>query len=215
MKAVAQRLAAGVAALGVSLSDAQQQQLVDYVALLHKWNRAFNLTAVRDPQEMVTRHILDALAVLPWLGSGSTLDVGTGGGIPGIVLAIARPQQPFVLLDSNGKKTRFVRQAALELGLANVEVVQARVEQYRNGASQVISRAFASLVDMVSVTGHLLEDGGHLLAMKGALVEQEIAALPPQWQAEAVELSVPGLAEARYLVVLQPAPQRIFQGDCA
>jgi len=123
-------LARGVEALGLSLSDDQQRQLLAYVDLLVKWNQAYNLTAIRDPAEMVTRHLLDSLAVLPYLADTDTLDVGTGAGIPGIILAVSRPQQAFTLLDSNGKKTRFVRQARRELGLDNVEVVHARVEQY-------------------------------------------------------------------------------------
>ncbi|MGB2338211.1 MAG: 16S rRNA (guanine(527)-N(7))-methyltransferase RsmG, partial [Alcanivorax sp.] len=119
-------LTQGIDALGLSLSDDQQRLLLAYVDLLVKWNQAYNLTAIRDPQEMVTRHLLDSLAVLAYLEEGDTLDVGTGAGIPGVILAVARPQQAFVLLDSNGKKTRFVRQARRELGLDNVEVVHGR-----------------------------------------------------------------------------------------
>ncbi|MCK0536885.1 16S rRNA (guanine(527)-N(7))-methyltransferase RsmG [Alcanivorax quisquiliarum] len=203
-----QQLASGIDALGLELDAGQQQQLLAYVSLLDKWNRAFNLTAIRQPAEMVTRHVLDSLAVLPHLGEGPTLDVGTGAGLPGLVLAISRPAQTFVLLDSNGKKTRFVRQAARELGLANVEVVQSRVEQYRNesfqnGSPQVITRAFASLPDILALTGHLLGERGRLLAMKGAQADTEVAAVPAPWQAHTVSLVVPGLNESRQLVIVE------------
>ncbi|MCH8542213.1 MAG: 16S rRNA (guanine(527)-N(7))-methyltransferase RsmG [Alcanivorax sp.] len=211
---LADRLASGIAELGLgdTVDAAQQQLLLRYVALLHKWNKAFNLTAVRDPQEMVTRHILDALSVLPHLAPLATLDVGTGAGVPGIPLAIVRPDIPFTLLDSNGKKTRFVRQAALELGLTNVEVVQARVEQYRKASPQVISRAFASLPDMLRLLGHLLAEGGRLLAMKAVAADDEVAALAqlpaglsgPQWQVDIHRLVVPGLDGTRQLVMIQP-----------
>ncbi|AJD50083.1 methyltransferase GidB [Isoalcanivorax pacificus W11-5] len=216
---LARQLADGIAALGLDIDDGQQQQLLAYVGLLDKWNKAFNLTAVRDPAEMVTRHLLDSLAVLPYLGTGHTLDVGTGAGLPGMVLAITRPAQTFTLLDSNGKKTRFVRQAALELGVTNVEVVQARVEQYRsesfqNGSPQVITRAFASLPDMLSLTGHLLADGGRLLAMKAAQADAETATVPAPWHAQCIALTVPGLNESRQLVMLErtAAQQPVEQG---
>lgn len=197
-----QVLADGLTELGLSLDSRQQSLLLDYVALLHKWNRAFNLTAVRDPLQMVYRHLLDSAVILPWLGDADTLDVGTGPGLPGIVLAIARPEQQFTLLDSNGKKTRFVRQAVRELGLENVEVVQARVEQYRNASAQVVSRAFASLPDMLALVGHLLTPGGRILAMKGALTDLEMAGITAPWQAETEILHVPGVAEPRHLVVI-------------
>lgn len=195
-------LADGLTELGLSLDARQQSLLLDYLALLNKWNRAFNLTAVRDPLQMVYRHLLDSAVILPWLGDADTLDVGTGPGLPGMVLAIARPEQQFTLLDSNGKKTRFVRQAVQELRLENVEVVQARVEQYRNASAQVVSRAFASLPDMLALVGHLLAPGGSILAMKGALTDLEMAGITAPWQAETEILHVPGVAEPRHLVVI-------------
>ena len=199
------RLTGGLQALGVSLNDAQQQALLDYRDLLVKWNRAYNLTAVRDPGEMIQRHLLDSLSVLAHLDDRDTLDVGTGAGLPGIPLAIARPDLRFVLLDSNGKKTRFVRHARRELGLSNVEVVNTRVEQYRNAPSQIISRAFAALPDMLQALAPLITDGSRVLAMKAAAADQELAGLPDGWRARVAPLSVPGLAEARVLVIASRA----------
>mgnify|MGYP006201168079 FL=1 len=195
-------LADGAQALGIELSSAQQQQLLDYVGLLNKWNKAYNLTAVREPAEMVVRHLLDSLSVLPHVQATEIIDVGTGAGIPGIPLAIALPSLQVTLLDSNGKKTRFAKQAALELGLTNVEVVQARAEQYRNASPQVISRAFASLPDMLDVAGHLLAPGGRMLAMKAALTDVEMAGVQAPWKAERITLTVPGLDERRQLIIL-------------
>ncbi|HIK75234.1 MAG: 16S rRNA (guanine(527)-N(7))-methyltransferase RsmG [Alcanivorax sp.] len=199
------RLAGGLRELGLSLDDAQQQALLAYRDLLVKWNRAYNLTAVRDPGEMIQRHLLDSLSVLAHLDDRDTLDVGTGAGLPGIPLAIARPDLRFVLLDSNGKKTRFVRHARRELGLSNVEVVNTRVEQYRNAPSQIISRAFAALPDMLQALAPLITDGSRVLAMKAAAADQELAGLPDGWRARVAPLSVPGLAEARVLVIASRA----------
>ena len=195
-------LADGARALGIDLSAAQQQKLLDYVGLLNKWNKAYNLTAVREPAEMVVRHLLDSLSVLPHVQATEIVDVGTGAGIPGIPLAIALPALKVTLLDSNGKKTRFAKQAALELGLANVEVVQARAEQYRNASPQVISRAFASLPDMLDVAGHLLAPDGRMLAMKAALTDVEMAGVQAPWQAQRIALKVPGLDERRQLIIV-------------
>ena len=202
---LADTLTRGIDALGVTLSDDQQRQLLAYVDLLVKWNQAYNLTAIRDPQEMVIRHLLDSLAVLPFVGEGDTLDVGTGAGIPGIILAVSRPQQSFTLLDSNGKKTRFVRQARRELGLENVEVVHGRVEQYRKAPSQIICRAFASLSDMLALMTPIMTDNTRLLAMKAASTEQELASLPTGWKGHHHSLQVPGLDEPRTLVVVNKA----------
>ncbi|MCG8438834.1 MAG: 16S rRNA (guanine(527)-N(7))-methyltransferase RsmG [Pseudomonadales bacterium] len=200
---LADTLARGIDTLGLPLSDDQQRQLIHYVELLVKWNQAYNLTAIRDPQEMVTRHLLDSLAVLPFVGEGDTLDVGTGAGIPGIILAVSRPQQSFTLLDSNGKKTRFVRQARRELGLDNVEVVHGRVEQYRKAPSQIICRAFASLSDMLALMTSIMTDNTRLLAMKAASTEDELATLPQGWKGHHHSLQVPGLDEARTLVIVE------------
>ena len=197
------RLAGGLRELDLALNDDQVTALLTYRDLLVKWNRAFNLTAVRDPGEMIARHLLDSLAVLPHLEAGPTLDVGTGAGLPGIPLAIARPDQAFTLLDGNGKKARFVRQARRELGLDNVEVVHARVEQYRKAPSQIISRAFAALPDMLELLGPLMQGDVRLLAMKAAAADQEMAALPACWRVQRETLSVPGLAESRVLLIVR------------
>jgi 16S rRNA (guanine527-N7)-methyltransferase len=201
----AQSLAAGIIELGLAVSEEQQVLLLRYIALLNKWNRAFNLTAVRDPLQMIPRHLLDSLAVSAHLQGERVLDVGTGPGLPGIPLAILHPGRRFTLLDSNGKKTRFVRQAALELGLKNVQVEQARVEAFVSeaGFDCILTRAFATLPDIIRVTRHLLAPGGRLLAMKGRAPQEEL----DQWKGEALEvevvsLQVPTLDEARHAVLI-------------
>jgi 16S rRNA (guanine527-N7)-methyltransferase len=205
-----QRLSRGLHALHLELPEAARAKLLDYLRLLEKWNRAYNLTAVRDPDEMVTRHLLDSLAVAPHLAGPRVLDVGTGAGLPGIPLAIALPALDFTLLDSNAKKTRFVTQAAAELGLANVRVVQARAEDFRPAApfDTVVARAFASIPDMLAACAHLCAPQGRLLAMKGKLPESELAALPAGIRlVESLRLAVPGLGAQRHLVVLAPTHQ--------
>jgi 16S rRNA (guanine527-N7)-methyltransferase len=178
------------------------------VRLLAKWNSAYNLTAVRDPLEMVTRHLLDSLVVAPHLYGARVLDVGTGPGLPGIPLAVARPELAFTLLDANAKKTRFVVQAVGELVLKNVEVVQSRVENYRPSRifDTVVSRAFASIADMLAHARHLCAPGGRFLAMKGAYPEEELKALPDGYDYEVVPLAVPGLDAARHVVIVTSAP---------
>jgi 16S rRNA (guanine527-N7)-methyltransferase len=200
-------LSAGLTALGLECPGERRQQLLDYVGLLAKWNRVYNLTAVRDPEEMVTRHLLDSLVVLPYLRGERVLDVGTGAGLPGIPLAIMSPEREFVLLDSNSKKTRFVQQAITELGLVNVQVVHARVEQYRpeRPFDVVISRAFATVADMLAGAGRHCAAGGAILAMKGADPAAELQDVGPDFAVErVVALSVPGLDEARHLACLTP-----------
>lgn len=203
---------AGCAALGIDASITGQI-FCAYIRLLEKWNRAYNLTAVREPEAMVKYHLLDSLAVLPWLRGERVLDVGTGAGLPGIPLAIADPGKQFFLLDSNGKKVRFLRQVVAELGLQNVNPIQQRVQHLvdKPGFDMVLSRAFASLGDMLAGTGHLLAAQGRWLAMKGAYPEAEIAALPAEVELEAVQaIQVPGLEAQRHLVFLrrrQPRPQ--------
>ncbi|MFH0935062.1 MAG: 16S rRNA (guanine(527)-N(7))-methyltransferase RsmG [Pseudomonadota bacterium] len=197
-------LAAGIAAMSLAVTPEQQEKLLQYLALLHKWNKVYNLTAVRDPEQMVSHHLLDSLAVLPHLWPQRWLDVGCGGGLPGIVLAVMRPEWSFTLLDSNSKKTGFVQQAVIELGLRNVEVCCERVEQWRpvEKFDGIISRAFADVSDFVSLTRHLLAEGGRWAAMKG-VPEQELQRLPDGIEVEKViTLCVPELEAARSLVVL-------------
>ena len=198
-------LAKGIAELGLEVSTEQQEKLLAYIALLHKWNRAFNLTSVRDPAQMIPRHLLDSLAVSPYLQGQSILDVGTGPGLPGIPLAILFPEKAFTLLDSNGKKTRFVRQSVLELGLKNVAVEQARVEALESdhGFDTITSRAFAPLAEIVSLTQGLLAEGGRLLAMKGRYPDEELAAVDgSKWNLEVVALEVPGQEGERHAVIV-------------
>jgi 16S rRNA (guanine527-N7)-methyltransferase len=197
------RLQRGCEALGLAPDSAQQERLLDYLALLLKWNNAYNLTSVRDPAQMVTRHLLDSLAVAPHLGGGHIIDVGTGAGLPGVPLAIIFPGTRFALLDSNGKKTRFLFQVKTALCLDNMQIHHARVESFRPPElfEAVLSRAFASLADMAAGCGHLLAPAGRLLAMKGAYPEEELAALGPEYKVSAVHvLDVPGLDEQRHLV---------------
>jgi 16S rRNA (guanine527-N7)-methyltransferase len=204
----AQVLSQGVEALRLGgISDVQHRKLLDYIELLDKWNKVYNLTAVRDPLEMVTRHILDSLTLLPYLKGPSVLDIGTGAGLPGIPLAIARPDVDFTLLDANAKKTRFVRQAAAELGLANIVVVQARVEKYQPGRkfATLIARALGSVAEIVRDARHLCDGKGEFLLMKGAYPETELAEIPAEFKViETVKLRVPGLEEERHLVKLAP-----------
>ncbi|AXK39211.1 16S rRNA (guanine(527)-N(7))-methyltransferase RsmG [Crenobacter cavernae] len=196
--------AAGVAALGLTLSDAQLEQLGAYLNLLAKWNQTYNLTAVREQDRMVSYHLLDSLSLVPHLAGGTRLlDVGSGGGMPGIPAAIARPDLQVVLLDANHKKTTFLRQAVIELKLTNVEVVTERVEAYQpeQKFDRLTSRAFAELSEFVRLTPHLLAENGQYVAMKGVYPYEEIAQLPASVRvAEVLPLTVPGLDAERHLV---------------
>jgi 16S rRNA (guanine527-N7)-methyltransferase len=201
---LARELENGIATIDIAVAPEQERKLLDYLALLHKWNKVYNLTAVRDPEQMVSHHLLDSLAVLPHLWPQRWLDVGCGGGLPGIVLAVMRPEWSFTLLDSNSKKTGFVQQAAIELGLRNVQVQCGRVEQWRPEEKYdgIISRAFAEAADLVKLTRHLLKPDGKWAAMKG-VPEQELAKLPAGIEVEKViTLHVPKLEAARSLVVM-------------
>lgn len=192
--------------MDMALPDPVIAQLMAYLAGLVKWNQAFNLTAIRDPLDMVDKHLLDSLSILPELGAGSLLDVGTGAGLPGFIIALVRPALPVSLLDSNGKKTRFLKQMAAELGVTNVTVLTARCEEQTGEFAQITSRAFASLADMINGTAHLLAPDGRWLAMKGHVPQDEIAALPAVAALEKTPpLRVPFAAEARHLVVLRRA----------
>ncbi|MDR2188975.1 MAG: 16S rRNA (guanine(527)-N(7))-methyltransferase RsmG [Azonexus sp.] len=197
------RLASGLAALGLDLPEAAAEKLLAFRDLLLKWNQTYNLTAVRDPDQAIAYHLLDALAILPQVASGPLLDVGSGGGLPGLPLAIARPALPVTLVDSVQKKTGFLQQAAIELGLNNVTVTHARVEDLRGQFAQIVSRAFADLGRFVELTRHLLAPGGRWLAMKGLRPADEMAALPADIAVESVlPLAVPGLDAERHLIIL-------------
>ncbi len=202
-----EQLQRGLSGLSLALSESQQDKLLHYLALLVKWNRAYNLTAIRDPQEMIRKHLLDSLSVVPYITGERLLDVGTGAGLPGIPLAIVYPEKRFELLDSNSKKTRFLTQVSGELGLANVQVHHRRIEagELEPVYDGILSRAFASLADMTRDCGPLLTDGGELLAMKGQYPEQELSQLPKPYIVKGSHaLVVPGLTGERHLIRIGP-----------
>ncbi|MBD9359427.1 16S rRNA (guanine(527)-N(7))-methyltransferase RsmG [Methylomonas fluvii] len=198
-----EKLEQGLSALSLDIGGERIDALLRFVNLIAKWNKAYNLTAVRDPLEMVNLHILDSLAILPYLHGSRVADIGTGAGLPGIPLAICRPDCHFTLVDSNSKKTRFVQQAVLELKLKNVEVVHSRVELLEPAElfSTVLCRAFASMPDILQLTGHLLADDGVLLAMKGQQPEQELIDLAATYSV--IPLTVPGIDAERCLIRLE------------
>ena len=191
--------------LGLQVEPKVQQKMLDYLALLNKWNKVYNLTAIRDPEQMVSNHLLDSLAVLPSLWPGRWLDVGCGAGLPGMMLALMRPEWTFTLLDSNSKKMGFVQQAVIELGLRNVTVCCARVESWspQEKFDGIISRAFAEIADFTTLTRHLLAADGGWVAMKG-MPDQELTRLPTGVKVERIiPLQVPGLDAARCLVIMK------------
>lgn len=199
-----QQLSRGLASLGLDLPPAALEKLLAFAALLGKWNKVYNLTALRDEAQVISHHLLDSLAVLPHLGSAQRLaDIGSGGGLPGIPLAIARPALQVALVESNQKKSAFEQQAIIELGLERVSAHCERVEAWQPAepCDVVISRAFSDLAEFVRLSGHLLAEGGALLAMKGVHPYEEIASLPAGWRvAEVIPLQVPGVEGARHLV---------------
>jgi 16S rRNA (guanine527-N7)-methyltransferase len=198
-------LSGGLTTLGLD-ADALSPPLLAYLALLDRWNRTYNLTAIRDPREMVTRHLLDSLAMHPFVENEALADLGTGPGLPGIPLAIAKPGLQVTLVESNGKKARFLREAVRTLGLTNARVAESRAEALDEpGTYDVITaRALDTLAGIIEVGGHLLKPGGKLLAMKGVRPEEEIATLPGGWKVSAVHpLAVPGLVGERHLAIIQ------------
>ena len=199
-------LRTGLAAFDLPVDhDLLAEQLTRYLAELHKWNRAYNLTAVRDPLEMLPKHIFDSLAAVPFVAGGRIADVGTGAGLPGIPLALCYPQKHFTLLDANGKKTRFVQRAVNQLQLTNVEVVQHRAEDYQpeQPFDTVFCRAFTSLATFVERCAGMLAAGGRLIAMKGRYPDDEVAELPVGWRvAETQPLAVPGIDGERHILTL-------------
>jgi len=190
--------------LDIDLLPQQIEQLLAYHQLLLKWNRAYNLTAVRDPLEMISRHLIDSLSILPWVGAGRLLDVGSGPGLPGIPLAICRPDLNVTTLDSNGKKTRFQQQVRIELGLQNLTVINGRVEQVDTDPfDMVVSRAFASIADMLTLSGHLAAPTGVFLAMKGQYPEAELEQIPTGFALQQVHrLNLPDTDGERHLLIL-------------
>jgi 16S rRNA (guanine527-N7)-methyltransferase len=202
-------LAEGIAEMGLNVSPAQQEQLMDYLALMFKWNSVYNLTSLRDPIQMVTHHLLDSLAAVPaFAAARNVLDVGSGGGLPGIVLAIVRPDMKVSMIDTVHKKTAFLTQVKAELGLANVTVYTARVEQLQvsDKFDVITSRAFADLSDFVNWSSHLLAEQGRYIALKGVAPQEEQQRLPAAWRVSGVEpLQVPKLGAERHLVFIHKA----------
>ena len=201
-----QRLQQGLGQMDLQVTETQQQQLCEYVALLNRWNKTYNLTAIRDPLEMVSKHLLDSLVISTHLTGERVLDVATGPGLPGIPLAIVNPQRSFSLLDSNSKKIRFVRQAAMELGLNNVRVIHGRIEnlQPETPFQSITSRAFTALPRMLELSSHLLGEKSRLLAMKAVLPIDEIKQLCGMgYQVETIQLAVPLLDGQRCLLVIK------------
>ncbi|MCB1645888.1 MAG: 16S rRNA (guanine(527)-N(7))-methyltransferase RsmG [Pseudomonadales bacterium] len=194
------RIQSGLADIGIGFSAGMSQQLNDFLHRLATWNSKFNLTAVRDVAEMIPLHLLDSLAVADHITGDTVIDVGSGGGLPGIPLAILFPDKQFTLLDSNGKKTRFLEQMRIELALTNVRVVHERVEKYQGSYDHVICRAFTELGNLVSLTSHLLNHHGTILAMKGKLNETLPAG---EYQVQTLKISVPTLMAERHLIIIK------------
>jgi len=197
------RLVSGLAALNLQPDEYQVGKLIDFIVLIEKWNKAYNLTAIRNKEDMVSLHLLDSLAIIPFITGRRVIDIGTGAGLPGIPLAICLPDTAFTLLDSNAKKTRFVQQAVLELKLNNVVACHHRVENYHpeQPFNTVITRAFAGLADIARLTAHLLDKEGVLLAMKGQNPEAELAQLSAK--TTLIPIKVPGIAAERCLVRIE------------
>lgn len=200
------KLQQGLAALDVDIDPAARAKLLQFLELLAEWNRVYNLTAVREIEQMLPRHLLDSLSVIPYLHGKRVLDIGTGAGLPGVPLALARPDLHFALLDSNAKKIRFVRQAIHDLGLTNVETAHIAVERYQppEAFDTLIARAVAAIPDMLNSCRHLVTPGSRVLAMKGVYPKDELADLDRVFQVrDVVNLAVPGLDAARHLVILE------------
>lgn len=189
--------------LKLPLSDEQQLQLLYYLQQLLFWNKAYNLTAIKDDQQALIKHIFDSLSIVPFLPAGDLLDIGTGAGLPAVMVAICQPQRAVTALDSNQKKIRFIKQVASELGLKNLTPVASRIEAHAGNYQVITSRAFASLVDFVTHSQSKLADNGIICAMKGVEPVDEIQALQNEWQINTQVLTVPELHESRHLIYLQ------------
>ena len=196
-------LAQSIDELGLALSTTQQRTLLLYLDQLLLWNKAYNLTAITDPVEALVKHVIDCLAIITHLPSGSLLDIGTGAGLPAVIIAICQPERPCTALDSNQKKIRFIKQISSELGLSNVQPIASRIEAHEASYDVVTSRAFASLIDFVDAAQPRLADGGYLCAMKGkAPSDEEMRALGDNWQIKTIKLNVPRLHDSRHLIEL-------------
>lgn len=204
---LARVLAAGIDEMGLAIDAAQQDKLMAYLQLMHKWNGVYNLTSLRDPMQMVTHHLLDSLAAVPAFASArNVLDVGAGGGLPGIVLAIARPDMKVAMIDTVHKKTAFLTQVKAELGLGNVTVYTMKVQdlEVKDKFDVITSRAFADLSDFVNWSGHLLEQGGRFIALKGTAPSEERERVPQEWKVSDLQpLQVPRLGAERHLVLIE------------
>ena len=194
-------LAQAVNELGLSLTEMQQRTLLLYLDQLLLWNKAYNLTAITDPEEALIKHVIDCLSIITHLPSGSLLDIGTGAGLPAVIIAICQPERPCTALDSNQKKIRFIKQISSELGLSNMQPIASRIEAHEASYAVVTSRAFASLIDFVEVAQPRMADGGYLCAMKGkAPSDEELQALEGDWHIKTIKLSVPRLHDSRHLI---------------
>lgn len=201
--ALLEQLRAGASDLGMDLNLTQSEALIDYLGLLLRWNRTYNLTSIKDPYQCVVRHLLDSLPLVSRVKGDKIIDIGSGGGLPGIPLAISLPGLQFTLLDSNGKKCRFLTQVKGELKLGNVNVVHRRVEEETQIFDQVVTRAFASLGDIISWSSHLLSPNGTILAMKGCIEPEELQEIPLGFTHEVLPLDIPGLkGEQRHLITI-------------
>ena len=213
---IEERLKSGAENMKVFLADEMLEKLVDYIYLLHKWNATYNLTALKNPGDMLTHHVLDSLSVVPFLvKSQNILDVGSGGGLPGVVLAMVYPEKHVSMVDIVQKKTAFLNQARIELGLDNVTIHTGRVEklQVEKKFDAIISRAFSSLPDFVGLSGHLLDRNGRFYAMKGLIPSDEISNLPSGWKVERIDvLNVPSLDAQRHLIVI--GPESVIIDNC-
>jgi len=200
-----EHLTEALRAMELNLDALQEVRLLDYLALIGKWNRTYNLTAIHEPERMLTHHLLDSLSILPMVATGPLLDVGSGAGLPGIPLAIARPDLNVTLLDSSQKRCGFMQQAAIELKLGNVTVVHARAEDFQPAEKfpQIVSRAFSDLSDFVKATRHLLAEDGEWLAMKGLYPDEEIALLKGARVESHAKLHVPGLDADRHIIIME------------
>jgi len=209
--ALAQVLAEGIAKMQLGVPAAQQEQLLDYLALMNKWNSVYNLTSLRDPMQMVTHHLLDSLAAVPaFAGAKNVLDVGAGGGLPGVVLAICRPDMKVSMIDTVHKKTAFLKQVKAELGLANVTVHTMKVQELEvsDRFDVITSRAFADLSDFLEWSGHLLAEGGKFIALKGTAPAEEQERVPAAWKISGLQpLQVPRLGAERHLVFVERSNQ--------